>query len=615
MNGYGGNILRVNLSTGEFTRQPLGEEMAREWVGQRGFIAKILWDEIKPGIDPLGPENKLVMSTGPLAGTLVPAGGKVSFGAKSPATGIYGESCMGGHIAAEMKYAGYDIIILEGQAAEPCYLYINDEQVELRPASHLWGKGAIAAEKALKDELGEDFQVCTIGPAGEKLVKYACISHDFGRQAGRTGMGTVMGSKNVKAIAICGSNSIPLADFDATVAKGKEMLKSCFSKENLDEWQDYGTGGVPCWANRIGAFPTKNFQSSYLDGNETLDGKVLREKMVITDKGCFGCPSPCGKYSYVKGYDVYVEGPEYETTALIGGCCVFTDIEKVGYLNYLCDELGLDTISAGNVIGFAMEAYENGVLSQEQVGMELKFGDVESFKYLVEKIAAREGIGNILAEGVKYAAQQFGGDSMRYAIQIKGLEWSGYESRSAPSNMLAYMTCDLGAHHSRAWSVTHDIAVGRQVIEGKAQKVVDLQHIRPFFDLIGCCRLQWVEIGFELEHYPEIFRQITGFEYSQEDLMKISEKVWNLTRAFALREIADFGRKYDYPPARFYEEKVTSGPNAGDVIPMETLDVLLDDYYTIRGWDKEGIPTRAKLESMGLKFVADELEQMGRKLS
>ncbi|WP_003541009.1 aldehyde ferredoxin oxidoreductase family protein [Desulfotomaculum nigrificans] len=615
MYGYGGNILRINLSTGEIKKQPLDEVMAREWVGQRGFIAKILWDELKPGIDPLGPENKLIMSTGPLAGTLVPAGGKVSFGAKSPATGIYGESCVGGHIAAEMKYAGYDVIILEGQASRPSYIYINDDQVEIKDAAHLWGKGAIQTEKALKDELGEEFQICTIGPAGEKLVKYACISHDFGRQAGRTGMGTVMGSKNIKAIAIYGSKSIPLADLPATVAKAKEMLQGCFAKENLNEWQDYGTAGVPCWANSIGAFPTRNFQSSYLEGNETLDGKLMRQKMLVTDKGCFGCPSPCGKYCYVPGYDVYVEGPEYETTALIGGSCVFTDIEKVGYLNYLCDELGLDTISAGNVIGFAMECYEKGVITKEQVGREIKFGDVESFKFLVEQIVARQGIGHILAEGVKYAAEQFGGDSIKYAIQVKGLEWSGYESRSAPSNMLAYMTCDLGAHHSRAWSVTHDIAVGRKVLDGKAKKVVDLQHIRPFFDLIGCCRLQWVEIGFELEHYPEVCRLVTGFDYSQEELMQISEKVWNLTRAFAWREIADFGRQYDYPPARFYEEAVTTGPNAGDFIPKEHLDKLLDDYYQLRGWDKNGLPTKEKLNSLGLQFVVEELLKQGRKLS
>lgn len=615
MNGYGGQILRVNLTNLQFSTEPLAEEMAREWIGQRGFIAKLLWDELKPGIDPLGPDNKLVMSTGPLAGTLVPAGGKISFGAKSPATGIYGESCMGGHLAAEMKYAGYDAIVIEGSSNKPCYIYIEDNQVEIRDASHLWGKGAMQTEKILKDELGEHFQICTIGPAGEKLVKYACISHDFGRQAGRTGMGTVLGSKQVKAIAICGTKGIPLADFNKSIAKAKDMLKACFAKENLNEWQDYGTAGVPVWANSIGAFPTRNFQSSYLEGNENLDGKIMREKMVVNDKGCFGCPSPCGKYCYVKEYDVYTEGPEYETTALIGGSCVFTDIEQVGYLNYLCDEMGLDTISAGNVVGFAMECYEKGVISLEQVGMELKFGDVASFKYLVDKIVARKGIGDILAEGVKYASEQFGGDSARYAIQIKGLEWSGYESRSAPSNMLAYMTCDLGAHHSRAWSVTHDIAVGRKILEGKAQKVVDLQHIRPFFDLIGCCRLQWVEIGFELEHYPEVFRYITGFEYSQEELMKISEKVWNLTRAFAWREVADFGRKYDYPPARFFEETVTSGPNAGDCLSKDALEYLLNDYYTLRGWDENGLPTKDKLSQMGLEFVGKELESYGRKLS
>jgi len=601
--GYAGKILRVDLSSGRISTEPLKPEMVRDYLGARGFAARILYDEVPAGADPLGPENKVVVASGPLSGTFVPAAGKITFAAKSPATNGWGDSNMGGHLASELKYAGYDAIILEGVAPGPSYLYIMNDRVEIRDASSLWGKDALETERALKDELGDEFQIATIGPAGENEVVFACVSHDFGRQAGRTGIGAVLGSKGIKAIAVRGTKSIPVADLEKMVEIGKAMFRDSFAAPNLVEWQRYGTGQVPTWANSIGAFPTRNFQSGYLEGNESLSGEVMRRDIVVNDKACFSCPMACGKYSRTKTerYDAYVEGPEYETTALIGGNCALTDMRDVAYANALCDRYGLDTISAGAVIGFAMECFERGIITEKETdGVKANFGSIEAFAALARKIAFREGIGDTLADGVWRASQRFGGGSERFAIQVKGLEWSGYESRGAPANMLAYITCDVGSHHNRAWAITTDISLGRDVIEGKAQKVIELQHIRPAFDVLGVCRLLWVEIDFDKEWYPRVLEAVAGLKYGWDELFRVSERVWNLTRLFWMKHRPGFGRKDDMPPARFYQEPVPDGPTQGRLITLEQIDRLLDDYYALRGWDREGHPTPQKLAELGL---------------
>ncbi len=608
--GYGGKILRINLNDGTSKTEPLDPVMAKEFLGGRGFVSRILYDEVGEGTDPLGPENKLIMASGPLSGTFFPCVGKVEFGAKSPATGGYGDSNMGGHLAPEMKYAGYDVVIFEDIAKAPCYVYIDDDVVEVRDASKYWGKGAIETEKMMKDDLGDDFQIATIGPAGENLVKFACISHDFGRQSGRTGVGCVMGSKNLKAIAVRGSKTIPLPDPEKALELGKKMFDICFSKPGFSEWTPQGTAGVTDWINEIGSFPTKNFQTGYFDKYKEINGLALRQRIHQLDKGCFGCVIPCGKYSKTKTAlgESYVEGPEYETIAMIGGDCLIGTIEEVAYANYIMDELGLDTISGGNVVAFALECFEKGIITESEAGRKLAFGDLASVVYLSEKIAAREGIGDILAEGVRSAAERFGQGSERFAIHVKGLELSGYEPRNAPAMILAYMTADIGAHHNRAWAITYDIAAGRDKLEGKAEKTIELQHVRPLFDMLGACRFPWVEISFELEHYPDILNAITGQNYTWEDLMRLSERVWNLNRAYNIRHIPGFGRDYDYPPARLYEEPIPSGPTKGGHITLEQVNELLDRYYALRGWDAKGIPTRQKLEDLGLSDAADDVE-------
>jgi aldehyde:ferredoxin oxidoreductase len=605
LNGYGGQVLRVDLTRGTVDRSELDASMARDYLGGRGFAAKVLYSELEKGTDPLGEANKLVVAAGPLSGLLIPGAGKTTFAAKSPATGGYADSNVGGLFSAEMKYAGYDLIIVEGVSPEPVYLFIEDDEVELRDASGYWGQGAITAETALKKDLGEQFQIAIIGPGGENLVKFACICHDFGRQAGRAGVGTVMGSKKLKAIAIRGTKSIPIADVGEFRRVGREMYDFCKASDGWEVWVRLGTAGVNVPSNEWGSFPTRNFQTGHFEDMDKMTGEYMREKIVVTDKACFACPCACGKYSYTKKWDAYVEGPEYETAAFLGTDVGVSDIEDVAYANYLCDELGVDTISTGNVIAFATECYEKGVIgTRDTDGLQLSFGDPEAVFELIQKIARREGIGDTLAEGTRHAAQAFGGDSMHYAMQIKGLEISGYESRDAPAMMLAYMTADVGAHHNRAWAITYDIEVGRDAVtEDKAAKVIELQHIRPLIDCLGTCRLQWVELGMPLNLYVPAMKAITGVDRSWEDLTHIAERVWNLTRSFWVREIDGFGREWDYPPPRWYTDPVPTGPSKGKLVSRENVEKLLDMYYGQRGWSDNGIPTREKLDQLGLDFV------------
>lgn len=617
--GYAGKILKINLDRKEKKTEDIPVELAEKYLGGRGFVARLLFDMLEPGIDPLGPENIVVVATGPLSGHLLPGSGKTHFGALSPATGGYGDSNLGGHFGPTLKYAGYDCLVIEGAAGELSTLVIDNDHVKVVPDPGLQGKGAIEAEKELKDRLGEDFQILTIGPAGENKVAYACISHDFGRQAGRTGVAAVLGSKNIKAIAVRGSGSIPIYDQKAAQAKGEEMYRVCFSKPGFKTWTPYGTASITNWANEVGAFPTRNFQSSYAEFHQKINGQAILDKLLVTDKGCFGCPTPCGKYGYAKTSNgsAFVEGPEYESIATLGGSCCLEEIEEVAYANYVCDQLGLDTISAGVVASFAMECFEKGVLTVSDLGREVHFGSLEDLVYLLEKIAAREGIGDLLADGVKPAAEALGGGSDKYAIHVKGLEWSGYECRNAPGMMLSYMTADVGAHHNRSWALGYDVSQSDADVselieagaggelevatpEGKADHVISMQHSRPLYDALGICRLQTMEIGFETFHYEEVFELITGRKLSWQEMLSISERIWQLTRQFNVKHIEGFGRSWDYPPPRFMEEPVTTGPNKGRFLKKEILDQMLDEYYEKRGWDEQGIPKAETLSRFEL---------------
>jgi aldehyde:ferredoxin oxidoreductase len=599
LGGYAGRLLYVDLSTRSSRTLPLPSRLAKDYLGGRGFAARLLYDEIPAGADPLGPLNKVILASGPLAGLFVPGAGKATFAAKSPLTGSYGDSNVGGHLASELKFAGYDAIILEGMASSPVYLYVCDDTVEVRDAGDLWGSGRTATEKALKTRLGNDFQIAAIGPAGERMVKYACVGHDWGREAGRTGIGAVLGSKQIKAIALRGSKPIPVAEEAELIRLGKAMFQECLDSPGRAVWARYGTAGVVTWSNEIGSFPTRNFRSGQLPGYEALSGELMREHMVIFDKACGLCPVPCGKYSHSR--DIYVEGPEYETSAMLGGMCGLTNMDDIAHANWLCDDLGLDTISSGSCVAFAMECYEKGIIGQEDTGgLDLRWGDPQVVFTLLQQIARREGLGAILAEGTRFAAQRWGGGSMDFAMQVKGMEITGYDSHRAPAMLLAYSTADIGAHHNRAWAIAYDLEAGRDTVDGKAAKVVELQHIRPLFDSLGACRLQWIELGLSLENYAPILSAIWGSPVSWQELLKASERTWNLTRLWWIREKPGFGRQDDQPPARWVKEPAQGGPTDGSFAPQAMVDRMLDEYYELRGWNRNGIPTRTKLDELGL---------------
>ncbi len=632
LHGYAGTILRIHLSDGRIDKEPLSEQLAETYIGGRGFVARMLFDEIEPDIDPCGEKNIFIAATGPLTGHFLPASGKTHFGSKSPATGGYADSNMGGHFGPALKYAGYDALVLTGKAKEFSYLFIEDDTVEIRPAEKYRTKGALTAERMLKDDLGDDFQVLTIGPAGENGVRFACISHDFGRQAGRTGIGLVLGAKNIKAIAVKGTGGLPVFDVEGAYTKGKDAFAKVRAKPGFKGWTPEGTAGLTNWANEVGVFPTRNFQTSHAEHYEQINGKAILDRLKITDKGCSCCPTPCGKYGFAKTPlgQAHVEGPEFETIALFGGNCVLETIEEVAYANYVCDELGLDTISAGVTAAWVIECFEKGILTESQIGRAVSFGDLESVVYLLEKMALREGVGDLLAKGVKAASESIGKGSDHFAIQVKGLEWTGYECRNAPSMMLAYLTSDIGAHHGRAWVLGHDLAGSWSsvhdlivaggskekppkglVTEKSADYVIHSQHERPIFDVLGTCRLQLMELGFEGEHYAELYSLITGKKKTWAELLSVSEKIWHLTRVFNAREIKDFGRSSDYPPRRLCEDPITTGPNEGYLIPMEDIEFLLDAYYLARGWDKNGIPTEETLVEKGLQDVVESMKPLG----
>lgn len=607
--GYGGSVLRINLTNQKASTTPTPEQWKREYLGGRGFIARAFWDEIMPGIDPLGPENKLMMAPGPYTGQFLSSSGKLHMGALSPATGGYGDSNMGGHISLELKQAGVDLLILEGAAEKPVTIVIDNGSVTYVDASHYWEETTFEAERRLKEELGEEWQIMVIGPAAVHGVVFACIQHDFGRQAGRTGVGTVMASKKVKAVAVRGTKDIPLKDPRRTLAEGEKMMDTVMKQPGFTSWQPYGTPEVVPWASAQGVMPTRNFQTGQIEGFENLDGPHMKAKVTEIDKGCTSCAIPCGKWGKgrLNGKEKPQEGPEYESVALLGSNLGITDIQAVAYLNGVCDELGLDSISAGNVVAWAMECFEKGFLSEEQLGRALRFGDAEAAEWMFHEIAYGRGFGVILGQGVRSAATRVGLGTERFAMHVKGLEISGYEARYAPAMMLSYLTADIGGNHSRSWAVTFDVATGRENFDGKAERVIWLQHARPLFDALGCCRFPWVEAGMEIESYANYIEPITGMKFTWDELLRVSERIWNLTRMISYRHIPGFGRAFDNPPPRWVEEGHETGPTAGKHFTREQVGELLDRYYRLRGWTEDGIPKAEKLQELGLDFCVEAL--------
>ncbi len=399
-----------------------------------------------------------------------------------------------------------------------------------------------------------------------------------------------------------GTKSIPVADLEGYRKAGMTLYKACKEADGFAEWTRYGTTQVTSWCDEVGAFPTRNFSAGSFEGGKTLYGPHMRKEIVLTDKGCFGCPCPCGKYSVLKRYNTRVEGPEYETIGMMGSNLGVPDIQDVAEANRLCDDLGIDSISTGSVIGWAMECYEKGILTPADTdGLDLKFGNAQAVFEMIRKIARREGLGALLADGVKKASQKVGKGSEKFAIHVKGMEQSAYATHSATAMLLSYMTCDVGAHHNRSWAITYDLQVGRdKVVPEKVARVIWLQNFRPMFDVLGSCRLQWVELSIDRDLYIPALDAITGVKRTWEDLEMVGERIWNLTRLYWAREIQGFGRSWDLPAPRFYEEPPKTGVTAGQITKFEDVQKLLDMYYEQRGWDADGHPTTERLDKLGL---------------
>ena len=601
LGSYTGNILKVDLTKREVQIEKLDEEIAVKFVGGKGLAAKILYDSLKPGTDPLSPENLLIFASGPLTATLAPTSGRWTIVTKSPLTNIFLDSQIGGYFGAVMKFAGFDCMILEGKATVPVYLWVHDENAEIKDAVDLWGKGCLKTEETMKQRLGKNVRVASIGPAGENLVRYACITVDRYRQAGRGGTGAVMGSKKLKAVVVEGvGRKIEYADSEGFKKATKKALKIIEENSFIPLRRKYGT---PIWiapVNEAAILPTRNFKTGIFEHADDISGETMRNRIVVKNGTCYNCSIRCWKYTQVKlgKYKVdEIAGPEYETIALLGSNCGINSIEAIAYANLLCDDLGLDTISTGNTIAFAMECFEKGLIGKKETnGLELQFGNVDAEIEMIKRIAHRRGFGSLLAEGVRSAAQEIGSDSDKFAMHVKGMEIPGYDPRGAFGMALAYATSDRGACHQRAWTVRAEIRgelTPRYSIEGRAKFVKEIQDERAMcFSLVLC---DFAPLG--VHSFVELLNKATNFNFTVDDYLKTGERIWNLTRLFNVRE--GLTRRDDNLPTRFMMESLPDGVAKGQVITEDLFDEMLMEYYALRGWDKNGIPTKEKLKELG----------------
>jgi aldehyde:ferredoxin oxidoreductase len=599
--GWNGKILRVNLTNKTSSVQTYDKDFALKFMGGRGFCAKILWDELKPGIDPLSPENKLICATGPLTGLPLASSGKMVVAAKSPLTGGYGDGNLGTRAAVNLRKAGYEAVVIEGKADTPVYIYIEDDNIEFKDANTLWGKGTFEAEDYLTDTYGKAAGILLIGQAGENKVKFAPVMSQKGRAGGRPGMGAVMGSKNLKAIVIKGTKDIPLADPDNLKELGRDGYKAIKEKENYDFWIRQGTMMALEWANESSCLPTKNFTEGVFDQADDINGYKL-EELKVDRKGCPNCNMQCG--NIIKDDEDQEAELDYENVGLFGSNIGLGDLKKVAVLNRLADDWGVDTISAGNVIGFVMEASEKGLVSDEY-----EWGSLDDARSLLESIVFRKGFGDTLAEGVKYTAEKIGNNSIKWAMQCKGLECSAYDCHAAPGMALAFATSSIGAHHKDAWLISWEIATDRSGYnKEKVSKLIELQRLRGgVFESLVACRLPWIEVGFSLEWYPKFLEAATGEKITMDDLYELGDRIYALIRSFWKREYPNFGKSWDYPPERWFEEPLTKGSLKGTKVDRTGYENMLKWYYEQRGWDTNGIPTKKTLDKLGLSEVAQEL--------
>jgi len=615
--GYTRKILRVNLTAGSAIPEELPNRQLRKYIGGAGLAARMLYDELPPGIDPLSPANKVLFLAGPLAGTMAPTGSRLGVYSKSPLTGGFFHSSAGGHFAPELKYAGYDGVIIEGVSASPVYLYIDNRHAELRDATRVWGERTDAAQHWLKQDIGDGAaQIAVIGPAGERMVRFANIVVGC-RALGRGGIGAVLGSKKFKGLVVRGTGRLEVHDMPGTLRLSREICEMMRGHPATGQiLPAFGTPVQVNTNNSLGVLGSRNWQQETFEGAENLSAETMRDKMVVRDKSCFACPIKCGKYSVVITTPFEgraVEGPEYEILFSLGSMCGIDSLEAVAAAERECDDLGMDAIETGVSIAFAMENFEKGNLTIADTGeMELRFGKTELLMPLIKTIALREGIGSLLAEGVKRAAEKIGKGSEAFAMQNKGMSFAGHSARGLPGFALGYATGPRGgSHHDGRPTGERTGILPRETTEGKAAYTVKVNHLMVLTDSMILCHLA-ESIWGPIEINPvvvDMLNKVTGMELTVAEAELTAERIWNVIRAFAVRE--GLRRKDDSLPKRFLTEPIPDGPSKGMVVTPEMLESMKDEYYQIRGWDREtGIPTPQRLLQLDLPDIAEEMKKI-----
>lgn len=616
--GFMGKILRVNLTNGSILEEEIPDEWNRKFLGGAGVASKYFFDEVPPDTDPLGPDNKLIFMAGPLTGTSSASASRYSVVAKSPLTGIWGHGNSGGSFGVAMKRSGYDGYIIEGESKEPVYLEIIDGEAKLLPADPYWGKTVPETEDQLKASYDRKITIASIGPGGENLVRYGAIMNNKHRTVGRTGMGAVMGSKKLKAIVCAGKAKLNLSDpekFKTTAKRQIELLDESMLKVGFDA---FGTNMVSDMVNARGGYPTFNWQEGVFEDIEEVNGMALTHKVLEKGVSCYACPISCGrgtaikegKYEGKKG-----EGPEYESANMLGASCGVNDMNSITMANYLCNEYGIDTISAGSTIAFAFECYQKGILTKEMTGgLELKFGDDDMVIELLKKIVVREGIGDLLAEGTRIAAEKLGNNSSDFAMNVKGMELPAYDPRAAKICGLAYVTANRGGDHITAFIEgptfidSPFLLVEDSKIEDpftanpkETKVVVDLENALTAFDAIGSCK--FMGLLLPASDYVELINYALGWDLDEDEFRRCGERIYNLVRVYNAQ--AGMDRTHDVLPKRLMEEPLPDGPAKGMVIDTETLEMMKDAYYEFRGWNQStGNPGEEKLLELGLENIA-----------
>lgn len=600
--GYHGRLLRVDLTSGTIKTEDIPESILKDYLGGRGLGSKYLYDELKPGTDPLSVENRLYFATNPLGGTGAATSCRYNAVTRSPLTGTILSCSAGGHFGLDLKACGYDMLAFEGRAGRPVYLYINSDKAELRDASDLWGLDTRQATDALLSQTNPKAGVACIGPAGENLSLLASIMNEKGHAAGRGGAGAVMGAKNLKAVVALGERGTPLADEAGTSEAKKEWMtfvaEAPLTKDALKEW---GTPVLVKIINACGAWPTRNFQQGFFVDDDSLSAQTFKERFFVRREPCAACAIGCSRATRTPKRQG--KGPEYETIWAFGALCGVRDLEAVVHANYNCNELGLDTISAGNAIACAMELSERGFLDREaseqirrDLGRDLRFGDAEAIVLLTEQMGRSRGFGKMLGMGSKRLAESFGHPEL--AMHSKGLELPAYDPRGFAGMGLALASANRGGCHVRNFligceAVATPVPVSRFSAAGKAGITKLYQDLTAAIDSIGACLFSFFALS--PQHYARMLEAVTGIERDANGLLLAGERIWNLERLFNLRE--GFTRDDDTLPRRLLAEPLTEGHSKDRTVDLKSM---LDEYYSKRGWDKKGAPSKEKLSELGL---------------